>query len=74
MRLKNKVAIVTGGARAMRDAETRLFATESTKLIVADVSASDAESSAADTRTGGGEANGRQDRRHQRGGMDRSDP
>jgi NAD(P)-dependent dehydrogenase (short-subunit alcohol dehydrogenase family) len=37
MRLKNKVAIVTGGARAMREAETRLFATESTKVIVADV-------------------------------------
>jgi NAD(P)-dependent dehydrogenase (short-subunit alcohol dehydrogenase family) len=60
MRLKDRVAIVTGGARAMGESEARLFTAEGTKVIVADNLASDAESGAADTRTDGGESTGRQ--------------
>jgi NAD(P)-dependent dehydrogenase (short-subunit alcohol dehydrogenase family) len=56
MRLKDKVAIVTGGAHGMGEAEARLFATEGAKVIVADILGSDAERVAADIRADGGEA------------------
>jgi NAD(P)-dependent dehydrogenase (short-subunit alcohol dehydrogenase family) len=56
MRLKDKVAIVTGGAHGMGEAEARLFASEGAKVIVADILGSDAERVAADIRAGGGEA------------------
>jgi len=56
MRLKEKVAIVTGSAHGMGEAEARLFATEGAKVIVADVLGSDAERVAADIRAEGGEA------------------
>ena len=56
MRLKEKVAIVTGGTHGMGEAEARLFATEGAKVIVADVLGSDAERIAADIRAEGGEA------------------
>jgi len=56
MRLKDKVAIVTGGAHGMGEAEARLFAAEGAKAIVADILAGDAETVAADIRAGGGEA------------------
>src|SRR3954469_19536580 len=56
MRLKNKVAIITGGAHGMGEAEVRLFAAEGAKVIVADILASDAETVAADIRAGDGEA------------------
>src|SRR5438477_2698579 len=56
MRLKDKVAIITGGAHGMGEAEARLFAAEGAKVIVADVLASDAETVAADIRAGDGEA------------------
>src|SRR5690348_2615220 len=36
-RLKNKVAIVTGGARGMGAATSRLFANEGAKVVIADV-------------------------------------
>jgi NAD(P)-dependent dehydrogenase (short-subunit alcohol dehydrogenase family) len=56
MRLKDKLAIITGGAHGMGEAEARLFAAEGAKVIVADVLGSDAETVAADIRAGGGEA------------------
>jgi NAD(P)-dependent dehydrogenase (short-subunit alcohol dehydrogenase family) len=56
MRLKNKVAIITGAAHGMGEAEARLFAAEGAKVIVADLLESDAEIVAADIRAGGGDA------------------
>src|ERR1700704_4552315 len=62
MRLKDKVAIVTGGAHGMGEAEARLFAAEGAKVVVADILANDAEAVAVGTKlaaeqmakTGGG--------------------
>jgi NAD(P)-dependent dehydrogenase (short-subunit alcohol dehydrogenase family) len=56
MRLKDKVAIVTGGAHGMGEAEARLFAAEGAKIGVADILAREAEAVAADIRAGGGAA------------------
>jgi len=56
MRLKDKVAIVTGAAHGMGEAEARLFAQEGAKVIVADILASEAEVVAADIRRRNGEA------------------
>src|SRR6202043_3758313 len=56
MRLKDKVAIVTGGAHGMGEAEARLFAAEGAKVVVADILGNEAEAVAAHMRAGGGEA------------------
>jgi NAD(P)-dependent dehydrogenase (short-subunit alcohol dehydrogenase family) len=56
MRLEDKVAIVTGAAHGMGEAEARLFAQEGAKVVVADVLGERAEAIAADIRAGGGEA------------------
>ena len=56
MRLEDKVAIVTGAAHGMGEAEARLFAQEGAKVVVADVLGEQAEAVAADIRSGGGEA------------------
>jgi NAD(P)-dependent dehydrogenase (short-subunit alcohol dehydrogenase family) len=56
MRLGDKVAIVTGAAHGMGEAEARLFAKEGAKVVVADVMADLAETVAADIRAGGGDA------------------
>jgi NAD(P)-dependent dehydrogenase (short-subunit alcohol dehydrogenase family) len=53
MRLKDKVAIVTGAAHGMGEAEARLFAREGAKVVVADVLGEEAEAVAADIRAGG---------------------
>jgi NAD(P)-dependent dehydrogenase (short-subunit alcohol dehydrogenase family) len=53
MRLKDKVAIVTGGAYGMGEAEARLFAAEGAKVIVADILENEAERVAADIRANG---------------------
>ena len=52
MRLKDKVAIVTGGAHGMGEAEARLFAVEGAKVVVADILEHEAEMVAADIRAG----------------------
>ena len=56
MRLKDKVAIITGGAHGMGEAEARLFAAESAKVVVADILAEDAEAAASAIRDSGGAA------------------
>jgi len=56
MRLKDKVAIVTGGAHGVGEADARLFATEGAKIVVADILEREAEIVAADIRAGRGEA------------------
>jgi len=56
MRLKDKVAIVTGGAHGMGEAEARLFAAEGANVVVADILGADAETVAAAIRSDGGHA------------------
>ena len=56
MRLKDKVAIITGGAHGMGEAEARLFAAEGGKVVVAYILAEDAEAVVADIRAGGAKA------------------
>ena len=56
MRLDGKVAIVTGAAHGMGEAEARLFAKEGAKVVVADVLGEEAETVAADIRASGGNA------------------
>jgi NAD(P)-dependent dehydrogenase (short-subunit alcohol dehydrogenase family) len=56
MRLDGKVAIVTGAAHGMGEAEARLFAMEGAKVVVADVLGNEAEAVAADIRASGGTA------------------
>ena len=48
MRLKDKVAIVTGGAHGMGEAEARLFAKEGAAVVIADRLAKQAETVAAE--------------------------
>ena len=56
MRLTDKVAIVTGGAHGMGEAEARLFAAEGAKVVVADILEHEAEIVAGDIWAGGEEA------------------
>jgi NAD(P)-dependent dehydrogenase (short-subunit alcohol dehydrogenase family) len=56
MRLKDKVAIVTGGAHGMGEAEARLFAAEGARVVVADILGGDAERVGADIRALGSTA------------------
>ena len=44
MRLKDKVAIITGSAHGMGEAEARLFAAEGAKVVVADILGDDTRS------------------------------
>jgi NAD(P)-dependent dehydrogenase (short-subunit alcohol dehydrogenase family) len=48
MRLKDKVAIITGGAHGMGEAEARLFAKEGAAVVIADVLQKEGEAVAAD--------------------------
>ncbi len=65
MRLKDKVAIVTGGAHGMGEAEARLFAAEGAKVIVADILEHEAEISCWRHSGRWRRGHGREDRRNQ---------
>jgi NAD(P)-dependent dehydrogenase (short-subunit alcohol dehydrogenase family) len=56
MRLKDKVAIVTGAAHGMGEAEARLFAKQGARVVVADILQEQAEVVAAEIRASGGDA------------------
>ncbi len=56
MRLKDKVAIVTGGAHGMGEAEARLFANEGAAVVIADVLDTMGEGVAADIEASQGRA------------------
>jgi NAD(P)-dependent dehydrogenase (short-subunit alcohol dehydrogenase family) len=56
MRLKDKVAIITGAAHGMGETEARLFAKEGAKVVVADILVSEAERVSSGIRQHGGEA------------------
>ena len=56
MRLKDKVAIVTGAGHGMGEAEARLFAGEGAQVVVADILGDLAEQVAGDIRASGGDA------------------
>lgn len=56
MRLEEKIAIVTGGARGMGEAEARLFANEGAKVVVADLLNVEGQAVADAINNAGGEA------------------
>jgi NAD(P)-dependent dehydrogenase (short-subunit alcohol dehydrogenase family) len=56
MRLKDKVAIITGGAHGMGEAEARLFACEGAAVVIADVLPELGEAIAAELRAAQGRA------------------
>jgi len=56
MRLKDKVAIITGGAHGMGEAEARLFAKEGAAVVIADVLTEMGEAVAADINASQGRA------------------
>lgn len=55
-RLKNKVALVSGGATGVGGAASRLFASEGARVVVLDINASAAQATAEAIRAQGGEA------------------
>ena len=55
MRLENKVALISGGARGMGAAEARLFAAEGAKVVICDVLEEDGRQTEAQINESGGE-------------------
>ena len=55
MRLENKVALISGGARGMGAAEARLFASEGAKVIIGDVLEEEGRQTEAQINESGGE-------------------
>ncbi len=56
MRLANKVALISGGARGMGATEARLFAAEGAKVVIGDVLEAEGRLTEADIKGAGGEA------------------
>lgn len=56
MRLANKVAIITGSARGMGEAEARLFAQEGARVVIADMMETAGQAVATTINQAGGEA------------------
>ena len=55
MRLANKVALISGGARGMGAAEARLFATEGAKVVIGDILEDEGRRTEAEINEAGGE-------------------
>src|SRR3989442_13158243 len=56
MRLKDKVALITGAASGMGRIAAKLFAAEGAKVVIADVTEPAGEGTAKEIRSAGGEA------------------
>ena len=56
MRLKDRVAVITGAGSGIGKASAKLFAKEGAKVVVVDINAETAEETAQEIKRGGGEA------------------
>ena len=56
MRLKNKIAIITGGGRGIGEETCKLFAAEGASIVVADMDIESGEKVASEIKASGGKA------------------